>query len=163
MVASSEPGCLTHKLSHGSCLPAFRGQHFLLLRHIASTNARIDATPTGPAAEWRLRSLPHHLPSCPCPASLPSLATKSDSESRQCSLPSLPPPSSLLISCAARARFVVTSSAERLAKLTPYFEGLQLRVIVDPQSPFAFSEVPAAFAHLESGHATGKIVIGPIS
>lgn len=60
------------------------------------------------------------------------------------------------------ARFVVTSSGPKLAELTPFFEKGALKPILDPKGPFAFQQVKEAFAHLETGRATGKIVVGPI-
>eukprot|EP00475_Leptophrys_vorax_P019410 TRINITY_DN26506_c0_g1_i1.p1 TRINITY_DN26506_c0_g1~~TRINITY_DN26506_c0_g1_i1.p1 ORF type:complete len:420 (+),score=23.62 TRINITY_DN26506_c0_g1_i1:94-1260(+) len=60
-------------------------------------------------------------------------------------------------------RFVVTSSGERLARLTPFFESGAVRPVLDPKGQFKFSDVVSAFEHLESGRATGKVVVGPIA
>ncbi|CAA6671460.1 unnamed protein product [Spirodela intermedia] len=60
-------------------------------------------------------------------------------------------------------RFVVTSNGEALAKLNPYIEDGKVKPLVDPRSPFPFSQVVEAFTYLETGRATGKVVIHPIS
>ncbi|CAA7408560.1 unnamed protein product [Spirodela intermedia] len=60
-------------------------------------------------------------------------------------------------------RFVVTSNGEALAKLNPYIEDGKVKPLVDPKSPFPFSQVVEAFTYLETGRATGKVVIHPIS
>lgn len=60
------------------------------------------------------------------------------------------------------SRFVVTSSGPKLAELTPFFEKGSLKAILDPKGPFPFEQATEAFAHLETGRATGKIVVGPI-
>lgn len=59
-------------------------------------------------------------------------------------------------------RFVVTSTGETLKKLNPYFESGKLKAIVDPKGPFPFDKVDEAFSYLETGRATGKVVIYPI-
>lgn len=59
-------------------------------------------------------------------------------------------------------RFVVTSSGENLAKLTPFIESGKVKAVLDPKGPFKFAEVVEAFAYLETGRATGKIVVAPI-
>ena len=59
-------------------------------------------------------------------------------------------------------RFVVTSNGENLAKLTPYLESGKVKPVIDPKGPFKFAEVVEAFEYLETGRATGKIVVGPI-
>ena len=60
-------------------------------------------------------------------------------------------------------RFVVTSDGEALAKLNPYIESGKVKPLVDPNGPFSLSQVVEAFTYLESGRATGKVVIHPIS
>lgn len=60
------------------------------------------------------------------------------------------------------ARFVVTSNGENLAKLTPYLESGKVKAIIDPKGPFKFSELAEAFEYLETGRASGKVVIAPI-
>ena len=60
------------------------------------------------------------------------------------------------------ARFVVTSNGENLAKLTPYLESGKVKAIIDPKGPFKFSELVEAFEYLETGRASGKVVIAPI-
>ncbi|XP_057866463.1 2-methylene-furan-3-one reductase [Cryptomeria japonica] len=51
------------------------------------------------------------------------------------------------------------SDLERLAQ---YIESGKLKPIIDPKSPFAFSDVLEAFKHQESARARGKIVVSPI-
>ncbi|OIC47791.1 hypothetical protein A7L55_20510 [Acinetobacter baumannii] len=58
--------------------------------------------------------------------------------------------------------FLVTPSGHNLEKLQPYIESGKLKAVIDPKSPFSFSDVIEAFKHLESGRAKGKIVISPI-
>ncbi|KAG0620369.1 hypothetical protein M758_4G210700 [Ceratodon purpureus] len=59
-------------------------------------------------------------------------------------------------------RFVVTSNGDNLAKLTPYLESGKVKPVIDSKGPFKFSQVVEAFEYLETGRATGKIVIGPV-
>lgn len=59
-------------------------------------------------------------------------------------------------------RFVVTSNGEVLKKLNPYLESGKVKPIVDPKGLFPFDKVKEAFAYLETGRATGKVVIHPI-
>ncbi|XP_024381312.1 2-methylene-furan-3-one reductase [Physcomitrium patens] len=59
-------------------------------------------------------------------------------------------------------RFVVTSNGESLARLTPYLESGKVKPIIDPKGPFKFSELVEAFEYLDTGRATGKIVVAPI-
>ncbi|KAB8108347.1 hypothetical protein EE612_043933, partial [Oryza sativa] len=59
-------------------------------------------------------------------------------------------------------RFVVTSDGSVLEKLNPYLESGKVKPLVDPKGPFAFSQVVEAFSYLETGRATGKVVISPI-
>lgn len=59
-------------------------------------------------------------------------------------------------------RFVVTSDGYALATLNPFLESGKVKPIVDPKGPFPFSKVIEAFSYLETGRATGKVVIYPI-
>ncbi|TKW10007.1 hypothetical protein SEVIR_6G102100v4 [Setaria viridis] len=59
-------------------------------------------------------------------------------------------------------RFVVTSNGSTLEKLNPYLESGKVKPVVDPQGPFPFSKVVEAFSYLETGRATGKVVISPV-
>ncbi|CAI9111049.1 OLC1v1011183C1 [Oldenlandia corymbosa var. corymbosa] len=59
-------------------------------------------------------------------------------------------------------RFVISSSGAVLKKLNPYFEEGKVKPILDPKSPFPFSQALEAFTYLASRSATGKIVIHPI-
>ncbi|XP_015879177.3 2-methylene-furan-3-one reductase [Ziziphus jujuba] len=56
----------------------------------------------------------------------------------------------------------LTSSATTLEKLKPYFESGKVKPVLDPKTPFPFSKTLEAFAHLETKHAIGKIVVSPI-
>ncbi|KAK8933509.1 Quinone oxidoreductase-like protein [Platanthera zijinensis] len=60
-------------------------------------------------------------------------------------------------------RFVVTSNGASLAKLAPFLENGKIKPLNDPKGPFPFSKLVDAFTHLETGRATGKVVIYPIS
>ncbi|XP_057866462.2 2-methylene-furan-3-one reductase [Cryptomeria japonica] len=51
------------------------------------------------------------------------------------------------------------SNLERVGK---YIESGKLKAVIDPKSPYAFSDVVEAYKHQESGRARGKIVISPI-
>lgn len=59
-------------------------------------------------------------------------------------------------------RFVVTSNGEILKKLNPYLESGKVKPVIDPKGPFPFDKVVDAFSYLETGRATGKVVIHPI-
>nr|GMD97091.1 2-methylene-furan-3-one reductase [Ipomoea batatas] len=59
-------------------------------------------------------------------------------------------------------RFVVTSKGEVLTKLNPYLENGKVKAVIDPKGPFPFDKVAEAFSYLETGRATGKVVIHPI-
>ncbi|CAH9087843.1 unnamed protein product [Cuscuta epithymum] len=59
-------------------------------------------------------------------------------------------------------RFVVTSKGEVLKKLAPFLESGKVKPVIDPKGPFRFDQVVDAFSHLQTGHATGKVVIHPI-
>ncbi|CAO2188794.1 unnamed protein product [Urochloa humidicola] len=59
-------------------------------------------------------------------------------------------------------RFVVTSNGSTLEKLNPYLESGKVKPLIDPTGPFPFSKVVEAFSYLETGRATGKVVISPI-
>lgn len=59
-------------------------------------------------------------------------------------------------------RFVVTSNGASLTKLNLFIEEGKIKPVVDPKGPFPFSQVVEAFTYLETGRATGKVVIYPI-
>ena len=59
-------------------------------------------------------------------------------------------------------RYILSNSGVHLDKLRNFLESGEIRPVLDPKSPFAFSGVKAAFAFLETGRASGKVVIGPI-
>ncbi|KAH7532516.1 hypothetical protein FEM48_Zijuj04G0028500 [Ziziphus jujuba var. spinosa] len=56
----------------------------------------------------------------------------------------------------------LTSTAATLEKLKPYLESGKVKPVLDPKTPFPFSKTLEAFAHLETKHAIGKIVVHPI-
>eukprot|EP00246_Nothoceros_aenigmaticus_P015706 TRINITY_DN6719_c0_g1_i1.p1 TRINITY_DN6719_c0_g1~~TRINITY_DN6719_c0_g1_i1.p1 ORF type:complete len:394 (-),score=66.29 TRINITY_DN6719_c0_g1_i1:161-1342(-) len=56
-------------------------------------------------------------------------------------------------------RFLVISNGPKLQELNPFLESGRVKPVLDPKSPFKFSEVVEAFEHLESGRAIGKLVI----
>jgi len=58
--------------------------------------------------------------------------------------------------------FRLTHSGHNLEKLQPYIESEKLKAVIDPKSPYSFSDVIEAFKHQESRRANGKIVISPI-
>nr|ABR16968.1 unknown [Picea sitchensis] len=58
--------------------------------------------------------------------------------------------------------FIVTASGSNLERLRGYIECEKLKPVIDPISPYSFSNVMEAFKHIESGRARGKIVISPI-
>ncbi|XP_020593405.1 2-methylene-furan-3-one reductase-like [Phalaenopsis equestris] len=58
--------------------------------------------------------------------------------------------------------FILTSDGAVLAKLNPFLESGKIRPLNDPKGPFPFSKVVDAFSYLETGRATGKVVIYPI-
>ncbi|PUZ51286.1 hypothetical protein GQ55_6G170900 [Panicum hallii var. hallii] len=59
-------------------------------------------------------------------------------------------------------RFVVSSNGSTLEKLNPYLESGKVKPLIDPTGPFPFSQVVEAFSYLETGRATGKVVIFPV-
>ncbi|KAJ4809495.1 Quinone oxidoreductase-like protein [Rhynchospora pubera] len=59
-------------------------------------------------------------------------------------------------------RFVVTSDGSALTKLNPFLESGKVKPVIDPKGPFPFSQVAEAFSYLETGRATGKVVVYPI-
>ncbi|KAJ7554474.1 hypothetical protein O6H91_06G142200 [Diphasiastrum complanatum] len=58
--------------------------------------------------------------------------------------------------------FRLVAKGENLEKLTPYIESGKVKPILDPKAPYKFSDVLDAFAYLETGRATGKVVIALI-
>ncbi|CAI7743743.1 unnamed protein product [Closterium sp. NIES-54] len=61
---------------------------------------------------------------------------------------------------APAVRFNMVSSGAKLQQLLPFFARGELRAVIDPHGVFALFAVPSAFEHLESGRATGKVVVG---
>ena len=49
-----------------------------------------------------------------------------------------------------------------LEKLEPYLESGKVKPILDPKSPFSFSQTVEAFAYLKTNRVIGKVVIHPI-
>lgn len=58
--------------------------------------------------------------------------------------------------------FILTSDGSVLEKLRPYLESGKVKPILDPKSPFPFSQTVEAFSYLETSRAVGKVVIHPI-
>jgi len=58
--------------------------------------------------------------------------------------------------------FLLTSDGAVLEKLKPYLENGKVKPILDPKSPFPFSQTVEAFTYLNTNRAIGKIVIHPI-
>lgn len=58
--------------------------------------------------------------------------------------------------------YALSASGEILKKLNPYLESGKVKAVLDPKGPFPFDNVEAAFAHIETNHATGKVVVYPI-
>jgi len=58
--------------------------------------------------------------------------------------------------------FILSTDGAILEKLNPYFESGKLKPVLDPKSPFPFSQAVEAFSHLETNRATGKVVVYPI-
>ncbi|KAH9328449.1 hypothetical protein KI387_000557 [Taxus chinensis] len=61
----------------------------------------------------------------------------------------------------AESGFVKTAGSN-LERLRDFIESGKLKAVIDPESPYAFSQVKEAFEYLETGRARGKIVISPI-
>ncbi|CAL0298958.1 unnamed protein product [Lupinus luteus] len=59
--------------------------------------------------------------------------------------------------------FGLTSDGGVLEKLQPYLESGKVKPILDPKSPFPFSETVEAFSYLETKRAIGKVVIHPVA
>ncbi|CAL0318736.1 unnamed protein product [Lupinus luteus] len=55
--------------------------------------------------------------------------------------------------------FILTSDGAVLDKLKPYLESGKVKPVLDPKSPFPFSQTVEAFSYLETGRVTGKVVI----
>ncbi|XP_020203244.1 2-methylene-furan-3-one reductase [Cajanus cajan] len=58
--------------------------------------------------------------------------------------------------------FILTSDGAVLEKLQPYLESGKVKAVLDPKSPFPFSQTVEAFAHLKTNRAIGKVVINSI-
>ncbi|KAG6552442.1 hypothetical protein Mapa_006003 [Marchantia paleacea] len=59
-------------------------------------------------------------------------------------------------------RHLIVSKGSDLEELNPYFEAGSVKPIIDPQGLFPFTKVVEAFGYLETGRASGKVVISPI-
>ncbi|XP_031117319.1 2-methylene-furan-3-one reductase-like [Ipomoea triloba] len=57
---------------------------------------------------------------------------------------------------------LVISKGSILEKLKPFIEEGKVKPVIDPNGPFPFSQVVEAFAYLDTGRATGKVVVHPI-
>lgn len=58
--------------------------------------------------------------------------------------------------------FAMISDGGILENLRPFIESGKVKALLDPKSPFPFSESKQAFAHLETNRATGTVLIYPI-
>lgn len=58
--------------------------------------------------------------------------------------------------------FFVISNGAVLEKLQPYLESGKVKAVLDPKSPFPFSQIVEAFAYLKTNRAIGKLVIDQI-
>ena len=56
----------------------------------------------------------------------------------------------------------MTPTGSNLERLRGYNECEELKPVIVPTGPYAFSNVIDAFKHLESGRVRGKVVISPI-
>nr|GLL38454.1 2-methylene-furan-3-one reductase-like [Ipomoea trifida] len=56
---------------------------------------------------------------------------------------------------------LVISKGSTLDKLKPFIEEGKVKPVIDPNGPFPFSQVVEAFAYLDTGRATGKVVVHP--
>lgn len=59
--------------------------------------------------------------------------------------------------------FILTSTGSVLDKLKPYLEDGRVKPVIDPKSPYPFSQTIEAFSYLQTSRATGKIVIHPMT
>ncbi|XP_010029198.2 2-methylene-furan-3-one reductase [Eucalyptus grandis] len=58
--------------------------------------------------------------------------------------------------------FVSASDGATLEKLKPFLESGKVKPVIDPKSPFPFSQAIEAFSHLQTRRAAGKVVIHPV-
>lgn len=58
--------------------------------------------------------------------------------------------------------FRATSDGAVLEKLQAHLESGKVKPILDPKTPFPFSQTLEAFAYLKTNRAVGKVVIHPI-
>ncbi|KAF7846686.1 hypothetical protein BT93_L3914 [Corymbia citriodora subsp. variegata] len=59
--------------------------------------------------------------------------------------------------------FIGTSDGSTLEKLNPFLESRKVKPVIDPKSPFPFTQAIEAFSYLQTGRAAGKVVIHPIA
>ncbi|XWS30352.1 hypothetical protein CRYUN_Cryun24cG0109900 [Craigia yunnanensis] len=59
--------------------------------------------------------------------------------------------------------FILTSNGAVLEKLNPFLESGKVKPVTDPKGIFTFSQTREAFAYLETGRVTGKVVISIIA
>lgn len=59
--------------------------------------------------------------------------------------------------------YILISNGLTLEKLKPFIEEGKVKPVIDPNGPFSFSQVVEAFAYLDTGRATGKVVVHPIA
>ncbi|XP_048129066.1 2-methylene-furan-3-one reductase-like [Rhodamnia argentea] len=58
--------------------------------------------------------------------------------------------------------FIGTSDRSTLEKVKPFLESGKVKPVINPKSPFPFAQVVEAFSYLQTGRATGKVVIHPV-
>ncbi|RDX66385.1 2-methylene-furan-3-one reductase [Mucuna pruriens] len=58
--------------------------------------------------------------------------------------------------------FNAISDGAVLEKLQPYLESGKVKPVLDPKTPFSFSQTVEAFAYLRTNRAIGKVVVHPI-
>lgn len=58
--------------------------------------------------------------------------------------------------------FALSVTGEYSKKVNPYLESGKVKPVIDPKGPFPFDKTKDVFAYIETGHATGKVVIYPI-
>ena len=58
--------------------------------------------------------------------------------------------------------FFLTSDGAVLEKLQPHLESGKVKPVLDPKSPFPFSQIVEAYSYLKTNRAIGKVVIHPI-
>ncbi|KAL3526050.1 hypothetical protein ACH5RR_014422 [Cinchona calisaya] len=58
--------------------------------------------------------------------------------------------------------YLLTATGSILKKLKPFIEEEKVKPVIDPKSPYPFSQTIEAISYVETGRAAGKVVIYPI-